>query len=228
MTSRGQSSFTALPAFAAILYTKLTQTRGIEAQQREIASDLASRLRQGRLLDVGTGPGSLLVEIHRLNPALELFGLDVSRSMVDLARKRLNGLAVEVRHCDVRNSGFPDGFFDLVTCTGSLYLWDFPVECLDEIFRILKPLRSGIFFETYKDCDHLEVRDAIKSNLKAENRILQLLAPRFFAKQLRMTYTADELGEIINHTRFAPTHSTEPIRLAGVPAWLRITVTKRG
>jgi ubiquinone/menaquinone biosynthesis C-methylase UbiE len=228
MASRGQNDFASLPRFAAGLYSILTRTRGIQTQHSEIASELARRQERGKVLDVGTGPGTLLIELDGLNPALELFGLDVSRSMVELASKRLHALGAKVRQGDIRHSGYDDNFFDLVTCTGSFYLWDTPVQCLDEIFRILKPHRSACLYETYSDCDRSEVRAAIQANLKGEALFRRVLAPWFFAKQLRMTYTVDEVSGIVRQTRFAQAHTIERIRLAGVPAWLRITLTKEG
>jgi 2-polyprenyl-3-methyl-5-hydroxy-6-metoxy-1,4-benzoquinol methylase len=50
----------------------------MQLHYREIAQDLTSRLSAGHLLDVGTGPGRLLQAIHSLNPAIDLYDLDIS------------------------------------------------------------------------------------------------------------------------------------------------------
>lgn len=226
MTSRGQRSFVNLPGFAAKLYAGLTQTGAFQRTLREVAAELASRIDRGRILDVGTGPGRLLFELHQLNPAFELFGLDISAEMVNLARDELSGLGADIRQGDIQYTGYEDNFFDLVTCTGSFYLWDHPQECLEEIFRILKPHQSAYFFETCNDCDGREVRKAIKANLRGESLLRQALAPHFFMKQLRMTYGADEVAAIIRKTSFAHSHAIDRIVLAGLPAWLRIKLTK--
>ena len=97
VTSRGQDSFANLHGFAARLYSSLTKTRAIKRQHQEIARDLVSRIERGRMLDIGTGPGKLLFEIHQINPGIELFGLDISESMVQLAKKNLVGISVNVR-----------------------------------------------------------------------------------------------------------------------------------
>ncbi len=226
MTSRGQRSFVSLPSFAARLYNSLTQTRAMQRQYREIALDLASRMERGRILDVGTGTGRLLFELRQLNPAFELFGLDISASMAALARRQLSGIGADIRLGDMQHTGYDDNFFDMVTCTGSFYLWDFPRECLDEVFRILKPGRSAYLFETYRECDRAEVRKAIKSNLQGESPLRRVIAPRLFSKQLRMTYNTAEVGAILRQTRFAPSNAIDRITLVGVPAWLRIRLTK--
>ena len=87
MKSKGQQSFVNLPNFTARLYNSLTLTRAIQRQHQEIARDLVIRLPRGRLLDIGTGPGKVLCEVHQLNPEIELFGLDISEAMVQLTRE---------------------------------------------------------------------------------------------------------------------------------------------
>jgi ubiquinone/menaquinone biosynthesis C-methylase UbiE len=226
MTDRGQDDFVRLPRFAARLYGSLTRGRSIQQQHGEIASYLASRIERGRVLDVGTGPGYLLIELHWGNPSLELFGLDISRAMVKLAQKNVSGLGIDVRLGTIQNAPFDDNFFDLVTCTGSFYLWDQPQDGLDEMFRILKPRRSAFLFETYRDCDQASVLKAVERNLSKESLLRRVIAPRLFMKQLQMTYETGEIAGRIQQTRFARSYAIERIALAGVPAWMRITLAK--
>ena len=193
MTDRGQDDFVRLPGFAARLYGSLTRGRSIQQQHGEIASYLASRIERGRVLDVGTGPGYLLIELHWGNPSLELFGLDISHAMVKLAQKNVSGLGIDVRLGTIQNAPFDDDFFDLVTCTGSFYLWDQPQAGLDEMFRILKPRRSAFLFETYRDCDRASVLKTVDRNLRGEGLFRRVIAPRLFLKQLRMTYDTSEI-----------------------------------
>jgi len=226
MIGRGQSDFARFPSFAARLYASLTRGRAIYEQQREIASDLAVRVDHGRILDVGTGPGYLLLELRRLNRSLELFGLDISPAMVDLARRNLPEHDAVIKLGSIQFAPFDDNFFDLITCTGSFYLWDQPVDCLNDVFRILKPGHAAILFETYRDCDRNAVRRAIAGNLRDENLARRLIAPRLFSKQLAMTYDTKEMETIFRKTRFARSYAMERIALAGVPAWVRIGLHK--
>ena len=106
MKSRGQESFVNLPDIAARLYNRLTQTKAIGRQHREIAQDLISRIERGRMLDIGTGPGKLLFEVHQLNPDIELFGFDISGAMVQLARKKLKGIKVNIECGDIRQTNY--------------------------------------------------------------------------------------------------------------------------
>lgn len=146
--------------------------------------------------------------------------------MVELAQRQLSGVGANIRLGDIQHTGYAADFFDLVTCTGSFYLWDFPRECLEEVFRILKPHQSAYLFETFKDCDMRELRKVLKTNLGGENLVRRTLAPHFLMKQLRMTYSKDEVAGIIHQTSFAHSYAIDPVRLGGLPAWLRIRLTK--
>lgn len=177
MSNRGEGSFVNLPRFGARLYDILTRTKAIQAQFREITPYLVSQISHGRLLDVGTGPGWLLLEIYRLNPEIELFGLDISDSMVQLAKKNLSGIRADLRQGNIHNTNYESNFFDVITCTGSFYLWDHPEECLEEIHRILRDNQSAYLFETYRDFDNGEFRQTLKANLQKENLLRRLITP---------------------------------------------------
>jgi ubiquinone/menaquinone biosynthesis C-methylase UbiE len=227
MKNRGEASFINLPRFGASLYDRMTQSRAIRAQFREIAQDLVSRVSRGRLLDIGTGPGRLLIEIHILNSDIELFGLDVSAQMIEEARKNLTGIKVDLRHGNIRRTNYESNFFDIITCTGSFYLWEYPEESLEEIFRILKEGQSAYLYETYKDFDSLEFKKALRVNLKSERLLLRLITPFFLKKRLKMTYESGEVAKIIEQTRFAGNYKLDKIILAGLPIWMRIELRKK-
>jgi ubiquinone/menaquinone biosynthesis C-methylase UbiE len=222
MSSRGQANFVRLPAFAARLYASLTSIEAVQRQHQEIAADLVGRITSGRILDIGSGPGVLLADLHRLQPGLELHGLDISAAMVDLAKTRLNQIPVDLRVGDIRQTTYPAQSFDLVTCTGSFYLWDDPEKGLAEIHRLLKPGGQAILYETCRDYDKGAVLAAIQLNLRSENWLRRWLAPRFLLQQFSMTYTKDEIALIIARTPFHEHARIESITLGGLPAWLRI------
>lgn len=110
---------------------------------RELAKEVAKKLSRGRILDVGTGPGYLPIEIARLIEGVEIVGIDVSKDMVRIARKSAwkEGLGSRVRFEveDANNMSYADSSFDLVVSTGSFHHWKKPVRVLNEIYRILKP-----------------------------------------------------------------------------------------
>jgi len=226
MSSRGESQFVKFPRFAAGLYSGLTRTRSLEQQYQEIAACLTDQIKSGRLLDVGTGPGRLLLEIHKLNPGLQLYGLDISQAMIELATKNLAGLNVELKMANVCATGYDSDTFDAMVCTGSFYLWDQPVKGLEEIYRILKPGHSAHLFETRRDYDRDAYRSALRANLKQERLTMRLFGPFFLAQALRMAYRTNEVAEIVGRTSFAGRVRIENLALVGLPIWMHIQLTK--
>lgn len=225
-TSRGEDSFVNLPAFAAKLYNGMMQSDATKMQYKEIAQDLVSKIKSGRLLDVGTGPGYLLREIHKLNPKIELYGLDISNSMVELAGRNLEDIQVDLQCGNIRATGYQNEHFDLVTCSGSFYLWDDPVGSLEEIHRILKPAGSAYLYETHRDIGRQILWKKMRENLRGDNFIRRFLAPRFLIKQTGMAYSQKEIIEIIGKTNFTNGYRIEEITIFNLPIWLRIKLMK--
>lgn len=227
MKSRGERSFINFPAFAAKLYDTMMQGDSSLRFYEDIAQDLISNIDRGRLLDVGPGPGRLFIALHKLNTEIDLFGLDVSATMVARAKKNTAGIEVDIRQGNIRATTYEDEFFDLVTCSGSFYLWDHPAEGLEEIYRLLKTGKPALLYETYRDVDEDRLKEQLKVNLSGEHPIRRWLSPYFFKKQLDKTYEEDEIIEILNQTRFAGSHDVQRIVLAGLPVWLRIKLEKK-
>jgi len=97
---------------------------------------------------------------------------------------------------------------------------------LTEIYRILKSGGSVFLFETYKDHDAQAVKDEIHYNLRKENIFRRMISPHFLMRQFQMTYTTDEIKEIIKNTPFAHNFAVEKTILGRFPAWLRIRLSR--
>ena len=125
----------------ARLYRKVA-TRGLRRFHRQVASEICSSLTRGRLLDVGTGPGRLLVEIARRSPDLELVGVDISQTMLKMAAEAMRSAQtdpVQLVRADVRDLPFPDGSFEMVVSTLSLHHWRDWKRGVRECFRVTAP-----------------------------------------------------------------------------------------
>jgi len=226
MSSRGEKQFINFPRFAAKLYDYMISGYSTRAQINEIALYLSSNIKKGKLLDVGTGPGKLLVELHNLNRYIELYGLDISESMLKIAEKNLSGQPVDLRLGNILKTEYEDDFFDLITSTGSFYLWDLPIKSVDEIHRLLKVNGSAYLFDTYKEYDEQDFKRRLKSNLKKENFLRRYFSPFFLNKQLEMTYSISEIENILEKTSFKNSYEINKITLGGLPIWLRISLNK--
>jgi SAM-dependent methyltransferase len=166
------------------------------------------------------------MEIYRLNPHLELFGLDISASMIKVARNNLQDIRADLRVGSIRHTDYESDFFTVVTSVGSFYLWDYPEESLEEISRILKKGESAYLFEVYKDIDETEYRDALRKNLRQLDWARRLVGPVALRKSLKMSYRTEEFVRIIEKTSFAGSYTIEKIELSGLPMWVRITLKK--
>ncbi len=108
---------------------------------RAFSEELSSRISRGRILDAGTGPGRLPIEIAKRSEA-EVTGIDITFTLVEVANRIAdrNGLSQRVRfvHGSAEDMPFEDGYFDFVVSTGSMHHWAKPASCTKEICRVLK------------------------------------------------------------------------------------------
>jgi ubiquinone/menaquinone biosynthesis C-methylase UbiE len=175
----------------------------------------------GKVLDVGTGPGFVAIEVARLlqDRGGRVVGLDLSPAMLALAaenarRQGLNGVLVW-RQGDARAMPFDDGEFDAVVSNDSLHHWEDPLLILNEIARVLKNGGRCIIHDMKR---------------------LQKPAPRFVAWAIGLTIPADFRVHYWNSIKSAYTPSElhailARSRLHGcriVEDFMDLTVVKEG
>jgi ubiquinone/menaquinone biosynthesis C-methylase UbiE len=111
--------------------------------QRVIADLAALRLVEGKVLDAGTGPGTLVRELARSLPGLQVYGIDLSEDMIGLARAHARREQLEERvhfeSGDVAHLPYPDHSFDVVVSTISMHHWFELEQPLRELYRVLRP-----------------------------------------------------------------------------------------
>jgi ubiquinone/menaquinone biosynthesis C-methylase UbiE len=120
----------------------LVSRRVLRGMYRRLAADVAGVAPDGgAVLDVGTGPGVLLVELATRRPDLRLTGVDLSADMVAAATRNLAsfGERARARVADVTSLPFPDRSFDLIVSSLSLHHWDHPEAAVPELARLLRP-----------------------------------------------------------------------------------------
>ncbi|MFW9852420.1 MAG: class I SAM-dependent methyltransferase [Candidatus Thorarchaeota archaeon] len=226
MANRGEKQFIRMPKFAVRLYDGMMKKKPLIQQRVEIAQELLKYINKGKLLDVGTGHGRLLLELSNMNEDIQLFGLDISEKMIELAKKNLSRFSIELKCGNITEAPYEDNFFNIVTCTGSFYLWDDPVKALNEIYRILISKGKFILFETHNEFDIKKLQSLVKQNLKDESFISRKTIPNFLYKQIRMTYEISEIENLIGNSQFRDNFTLEKITLANLPIWLKIEISK--
>jgi len=120
-------------------HSKNIFVRGLFLKRLKIALQLArSKLESGgefKIVDLGCGEGNFLKLIEENLKNVKTFGIDVEPRVLELK----NFLKAEIRIADIRNSGFPDAFFDAAFCLDVLEHFENLENPAREIKRILKP-----------------------------------------------------------------------------------------
>ena len=138
----------------------LLRRKGYESLAREIVS----HIREGKILELGSGPGLLSLELARLSPRLEVVGVDPSPGMVRLASRLCRGVENRVRFLvgGAYRLPFPPSSFDMVVSLGVLHhLQDLP-RALEEAHRVLKPGGEAWFYEVVMDVRPEEIAGTLR------------------------------------------------------------------
>ena len=122
---------------------------------REVAEEVSSKVSSEKILDIGTGPGYVPLEIARKSQNLEIKAVDISPAMVRIASKNAEdaGLSgrVQFQYGSAESIPFGDGYFDLIISTISFHHWAKPKECLKEIHRVLKNNGEAWIYDLRRD-----------------------------------------------------------------------------
>lgn len=111
----------------------------------------------GRLLDIGTGTGVVLLKLAAVPrfADVELIGSDYFEDMVDQARQRVieAGLADRIRvdREDAHHLTYPDQWATWVISRSTLHHWAEPDRALREIFRVLAPGGAALIHDIRRD-----------------------------------------------------------------------------
>lgn len=185
-------------------YSEQMSGRLVQHEYRRLAKDVVDLGLPpgGRVLDVGTGPGFVAIEVARLlrGTGCEVVGMDLSTAMLTVAaenaqREGLNG-ALTWREGDAKDMPFEDGEFDAIVSSGSLHHWEDPLLVFDEMARVLK------------DNGQCIVRDSRRLQSwgpKAFAWAIGLTIPRDFRvhywNSIKSSYTPEELSSLLEHSR---------------------------
>jgi len=127
----------------ALNYARKHQSMAVKFS-REYAKKLTERgFTGGRILDDGCGFGRTAVNLAASFPESQVYGIDLSDILLDLARQSASAehLAdrVTFTKADVLAIPFEDRYFDAVLNVNMLHLVNDPVKMLNEIQRVTKP-----------------------------------------------------------------------------------------
>jgi SAM-dependent methyltransferase len=116
----------------------------------EVAAELTARrrLRGATIVDLGCGPGDLVVEIASRLKEVKIVGLDLSASMLLWAGRHATADG-RVRFVvgDAAELPFNDASVDVVVSTLSMHHWEDPADAFAEIARVLRPDGVALIYD---------------------------------------------------------------------------------
>jgi len=95
-----------------------------------------------KILDIGTGPGTLPQLLVKKDSSLQITGIDIDTAMIDEARRQFSHANVSYEYEKINAPlEFADNQFDIVTFCSVLFLVDDSVKAnlMNEALRVLKP-----------------------------------------------------------------------------------------
>lgn len=164
-----------IPPLGTKMYNILTGTDVFQKHYDLVAQDIIKYCRKGKLSDIGTGPGWLLLSIRKVLPELKLSGIDISPSMIEKAKlniyKNQNNRDIELLAGSSAELPYPDNSIDCVVSTGSIHHWKDMNRGLTEIYRVLKKNSYALIYDLVQKLPE----DIVEQNIKEFGRYKMVL-----------------------------------------------------
>lgn len=190
-----------MEGWVARWYAK-TRSNDIE-EFRASARDAADELPRGaRVLEVAPGPGFFSIELAKLGD-YRITGLDVSRTMVEIAGEnaRKAGVNVEFRQGNASAMPFADESFDFVYSSAAFKNFTEPVKALDELYRVLRPDGLALIHDLRGGCSRRDIDRYVKQSGRGTIDTW-MTAWIFRHVLLRRAYTPEDFVRMSEQSRF--------------------------
>jgi len=192
---------TGMEGWVARWYAR-TRRNDMEDFRRE-AKAVAERLRPGcDVLEVAPGPGFFAIELAKQG-AFKLTGLDVSRTLVEIAAEnaRKAGVKIDFRLGNAAAMPFADESFDMTYCAAAFKNFSEPVRALDEMYRVLRPEGEAVVVDLCKDASLDEIDTYVK---QSKRRWIDAWMTKWTFRHvlLKRAYTGEEFIRMAEKSRF--------------------------
>jgi ubiquinone/menaquinone biosynthesis C-methylase UbiE len=149
----------------------------------DLASAVTAYLRGTNVLEVGTGPGNLGVEVkHQLDRALEITGVDISTGMLTEARR--TAAYLDLIEADATQLPFADSSFDSVYSTFMLHSASNAARAVSEFYRVCRWDGTVIIVDLMRFRRRIPILSLISDNAHSIKREHAALSRYFSAGEL--------------------------------------------
>jgi ubiquinone/menaquinone biosynthesis C-methylase UbiE len=170
-----------------------------QALARRVADQVP---RGGCVLEVAPGPGYFAIELAKIG-GCEITGLDISRTFVEIARRKAGeaGVAIDFQQGNASQMPFADESFDFLFCSAAFKNFAQPVEALREMHRVLKPGGRALIVDLRRDATRKSIREAVdQMHAGPIDSVITKLTFRFML--LKRAYTKGEFQKMVEQTKF--------------------------
>src|SRR5438067_1280728 len=155
-----------------------------------------------RLLDLGTGPGTIPLKIARRCPDLGVVGIDRSPNMIRVAQQSAaqQGLADRAFFFvgDASRLAFRAESFEMVISNSLLHHLPQPISVLNEMARVVKPAGLVLLRDLRRPS-----RLAFPLHVRWYGRYYSGLMSKLYFDSVRAAYTDRELAELLRRSALA-------------------------
>jgi ubiquinone/menaquinone biosynthesis C-methylase UbiE len=153
---------------------------------------------RGRALDIGTGPGQIVLKLAQRLTLWKFVAVDRSATMIAQARSNLEAAReaagrVEFHSADANRLAFPDTRFDLVMCNSVLHHLAEPRNLLAEMARVAKP-GAAILLRDLRRPNRL----AFPLHVRWHGRHYSGAMYRLYRDSVHAAYTVPELQSLLD------------------------------
>ena len=207
-----------IPGPGAILYNA-TAAKLLKKSEHKLSQIIAEKITSGTIVDLGSGTGYLAIEIAKNASHLTIYGIDLSKKMIDISRRHATG--IPNIHFELGNAAvlpFRNGSIDFVVSTGSLHHWRYSVKVFDECYRVLKQGGEGWIFDGYPDFPREQAKQFRTEYGFLRYKVLStVLKLHGFSEVEYRT----RIKHILDQTKFKNCYQMEPIDM-----WMMISLKK--
>ena len=176
----------------------------------QIVSDFDLSEKEGIGIDLGSGPGTLIVELCK-RTKMHWINADINpnyfTSFYRMAEENGVGQQVSAIFADAHSLPFRDNYADIIVSRGSYHFWEDKVKAFGEIYRVLKPGATAYIGRGFARNFPVETAKKIRSkqgkkmqyNLDEKAREFDNIMNKLGIKNYRIEIPKPPGGENINY-----------------------------